>query len=155
MDTLHIYIDGSHIKGTQIKGFGGYCLHNNIEYRFSGIGSVEFMSKVFGIHNTKYISNPTMELVACAVALKSFEDKYVNLIIYADYQGVENWLTGKWNPRKTYIKKLVAYCQKQIKLIHGTVKFIHVKAHSGVKGNEEADKAAKQLSEYNEFINIK
>lgn len=152
--TLDIYIDGSHIKGTKRKGFGGYCLYKDIEYRFSGICTQEFMSQAFDINCIKYLSNPTMELVACAIALKSFENKNVNLIIYADYKGVEYWINGNWKAKKTYIKKLVSYCQDQIELIHGNVTFVKVKAHSGIKGNDEADKAAKEMKEYNQFINI-
>ena len=63
-------------------------------------------------------------------------------VLYFDYEGIEKWCTGVWKTNKTgTIDYKKYYDSIKDKL---NVKFVKVKAHSGDKYNEEADKLAKK-----------
>lgn len=76
-------------------------------------------------------------MVAMEVALK---EKKNRLYLHFDYTGIEQWAIGKWKTNKEGTKSYKEFYDSiKDKL---DVKFIKVKAHSGVKYNEEADKLA-------------
>lgn len=156
--TLHVYTDGSHFKngGSGRKGFGVYFEPNEEGFTPKNV-SIEidqrFMKSEFGVTETE-ISNPTMEIAACCYALKVIGQNLNNLqdikeiILYADYNGVQFWINGTWKITKPYIKKivdLVKIYEKKIVDAGITVKYEHVDGHSGIYGNEMADKLAKGL----------
>ena len=65
------------------------------------------------------------------------------LTIYYDYEGIEKWITGKWCARQKETKQYVALAESAIK--NGLkLYFKHVKAHTGIPFNEEADNLAKK-----------
>lgn len=71
---------------------------------------------------------------------KCKDENYKEVFIFYDYTGLAEWANGSWKTNKPiskyYVEKLENY--RDIK-IH----FCKVKAHSGVKYNERADKLAK------------
>ena len=77
-----------------------------------------------------------------AAVKKAIELGIKELVIYYDYKGIEMWATGVWKRNKAgtiaYYEYIMSVKDK-IKLT-----FVKVKGHSGVEGNEEADKLAKQ-----------
>lgn len=79
----------------------------------------------------------TMEVVKKAKKLGMKKLK-----IFYDYEGIENWVTGKWSCNKDetrYYKKFMKNCIKEgLKIT-----FQHVKAHTGIHENEEVDLLAK------------
>ena len=141
---LHIYTDGSHIKGTNVKGYGAWCEHEGKEYWISQC-----------CNSIKTVSNPTMELMACCKVLETFQGCQVHMLIYIDYIGVSRWIQGRWAAKKPYIKVLVDRCKEYIKTIDGIITFVDVPAHSGIKGNEKADEAAKSGKNINTFIELR
>ena len=77
-----------------------------------------------------------------AAVKKAIELGIKELVIYYDYMGIEMWATGAWKRNKA---GTIAY-HEYIMSVKDKIKltFVKVKGHSGVEGNEEADKLAKQ-----------
>ena len=61
---------------------------------------------------------------------------------YYDYMGIEMWATGVWKRNKKGTIAYYDYIQSIKDKI--TLHFVKVKGHSGVEGNEEADRLAKE-----------
>ena len=87
--------------------------------------------------------NVAGEIEAAKLAMSYCLDNNIeNLVLYFDYEGIEKWCTGVWKTNKTgTIDYKKYYDSIKDKL---NVKFVKVKAHSGDKYNEEADKLAKK-----------
>ncbi|HMM69558.1 MAG TPA: RNase H, partial [Gudongella oleilytica] len=72
----------------------------------------------------------------------ALENKIKTLYLHYDYTGIERWAKGDWKTNKAGTKAYKAYFDSiKDKL---TIEFIKVKAHSGNKYNEEADRLAKE-----------
>ncbi|MFW6275191.1 MAG: ribonuclease H family protein [bacterium] len=93
-------------------------------------------------------SNQKMELKACIEALKAVKKKNMPTIVYSDSQyvvkGIEEWIYG-WIQRKWHKVKNKELWQelKMLRDSFESIKFVHVKGHSGVPGNERADELAR------------
>lgn len=78
-------------------------------------------------------------MVAMDLAIK--KDKNT-LYLHYDYNGIENWAKGNWKANKEGTKQYQKYYDSIKDKLN--VEFVKVKAHSGIKYNEEADKLAKE-----------
>ena len=77
------------------------------------------------------------------LAMKYCIDKgYKDLLIYYDYEGIEKWCSGEWKANKEGTIYYRQFCIEAMKKIN--ISFKKVKAHSGNKYNDMADKLAKQ-----------
>ncbi len=129
----YAFVDGSYNISTRCYGYGGFVVHDGHRYTFSGQGFDEEMSAMRNVAGEIMAAMTAMD-VALGLGMKE-------LTICYDYKGVEMWATGQWkrNTRGTvdyydYVQSL----QDVLKL-----HFIKVAGHTGVEGNEEADRLAK------------
>ena len=81
-------------------------------------------------------------LGSMAAVEKALELGIKSLDIYYDYMGIQMWATGEWKRNKAGTIAYYDYIQSVKDKIH--LNFVKVKGHSGVEGNEEADRLAKQ-----------
>lgn len=133
--TVEAYVDGSYEHSIREYGSGVVILkHGIVEKIYSIKGNDE---SLVGMRNV------AGEIEASKIAMSYCIDNNIeNLILYFDYEGIEKWCIGSW---KTNKEGTIAY-KKYYDSIKSklNVKFVKVKAHSGNKYNEEADKLAKK-----------
>lgn len=150
---LDIYTDGSHQREIDYLGVGAWCEWDGVEYELSKHCSKEVLAN-FGIHDE--VSNPTAEFVAVTLVLEHLTKikSNVPITIHCDYLGPQNWISGAWQSKKDYIRKLKEICLQHIDKIPGKVSFKHVPAHTGVYGNECADKLAGHQGDVDTFADL-
>lgn len=128
-----IYSDGSYSDQTNTYGCGAYIAHELGYITLWGYG------KLFNSHR-----NVAGELLAVIKAIETCIEKNINIVkVCYDYTGIENWAEGRWNtntPLTIKYKKKIKHFRK----IGIKIKWEKVKAHSGIKENETADKLAKK-----------
>lgn len=128
------YIDGSYSKKNSCYGYGGHISFNGNTYILQGTGS-----------NPDYLPerNIAGEIMgALQVAFKALKLGIKELVLYYDYAGIENWITGSWRaktPLSVYYRDTLLLLQNDI-IIH----FVKVAGHTGIEGNEIADYLAKE-----------
>ncbi|MFS8159571.1 MAG: viroplasmin family protein [Candidatus Roizmanbacteria bacterium] len=153
---LDIYTDGSRQRKIGYLGCGAYVKFAEGEFRMSKECTPELL-KTYSITDTT-CSNPTAEYMAFAEVLKEFKGfqspHQVKLNFYCDYLGVKCWTSGEWSAKVSYIKKIKDCCLKLMKGMSCDVEVFHVKGHSGLAGNDEADSCATDTTEYNNFDDL-
>lgn len=148
MQTLEIYTDGSHFKGSDRVGYG-ICFQDPVDQTKIYTHSAALDVASFRDYYNITVSNPTAELMA-AVKVMELLDGIRNhrIIIYSDYNGVQFWLKGEWQAKKQYIKDIVTKGQVRIEQLTkngNVVELKWLKGHSGNKMNNLADDLAKRM----------
>jgi len=153
-----IYTDGSHIKGTSKMGGGAFCRWNDVEYEFSFACTPSTLTK-YGIDESLFtkVSNPTMEFIAFAEVLDRIYSakchaKY-SFVFYIDYQGVEAWMSGKWQCKEDYIRKIRDFCLERVDKMSNSISIEYVPSKSD-EGNLNADALAKSGKDSDNFIEL-
>ncbi|WP_334294986.1 ribonuclease H family protein [Romboutsia sp. Marseille-P6047] len=134
-NTVEAYVDGSYEHCIREYGSGVVILKNGqVQKTYSIKGNDESLVTM---------RNVAGEIEASKLAMNyCLENNIENLILYFDYEGIEKWCTGVWKTNKEgTIEYKRFYDGIKNKL---NIKFVKVKAHSGDKYNEEADKLAKK-----------
>jgi ribonuclease HI len=130
----YAFVDGSFNASTGVYGYGGFVMENGNKHTVSGSGDDKEMSAMRNVAGEVLGAMAAVEL-AINLGLESLD-------IYYDYLGIEMWATGGWKRNK---KGTIAYYEfMQAAREKLSLRFIKVKGHSGVDGNEEADRLAKK-----------
>ncbi len=130
----YAYVDGSYNKFTKTYGYGGYVFDTK-KHVLQGSGTDPEMASM---------RNVAGEILGATAAIQFAVDHgYKTLKLYYDYSGIECWPTGKWNAGKQGTMEYRDFCRKCMKEHGLKIEFVKVKGHSGVSGNEEADRLAK------------
>jgi ribonuclease HI len=130
----YAFVDGSFCEPTGTYGYGGFLIVKGEKYILQGSGSEEEMASM---------RNVAGEILGSMAAVeKALELGLTELTIFYDYMGIEMWATGAWKRNKAGTIVYHTYMQSVKDKIQ--VSFVKVKGHSGIEGNEEADKLAKE-----------
>lgn len=128
----YAYVDGSYNNRTSTYGYGVIIYDQAGKHVLQGNGSKDDLVSM---------RNVAGKIKGAMAAIQYAKDHgYSSLTIYYDYNGIECWYTGKWSANKEGTMKYRDFARNSgIKL-----NFIHTKAHTGIEGNEMADRLAKQ-----------
>lgn len=132
------YVDGSYEHSIMKYAYGCVILLRAEIVELNGSGADE-----------DYVSmrNVAGEILGSETAITwAIEHGYKEVEIYYDYEGIEKWANDMWKANKPgtlRYKEFIKESRKKIK-----VTFNKVKAHTGDKYNEMADKLAKAALEH-------
>lgn len=132
-NTAVAYTDGSYNIKTKEFAYGLIIFENGNEHTFS---------KAFSDSGLAAMRNVAGEIMGAKAAMQfCIENEIGKLDLFYDYEGIEKWCTGEW---KTNKDGTIAY-KKYYDSIKDrlSVSFVKVKAHTGDKYNELADRLAK------------
>jgi ribonuclease H-related protein len=131
------FVDGSFTPKCERAGWG-YALFD----------SQGLLNKGSGVTKAAALSrNIDGELMASLEAIKESKNHAGKLVLHHDYTGIRHWALGEWKT-KAVISARYAEVYKELGV---SVKFIKVAAHTGVTGNELADRLASQA--ITDFLN--
>lgn len=126
----YIYVDGSYINGKYSWGMAIYHQGKLID-TFNGMGKSADASQ---LHNVAGEIEAAIQATKWAIA----NDEPI--VICHDYIGLSQWALGHWKTNTELTREYAAFMKQNLKLIT----FKKVDGHTGVEGNELADKLAKQ-----------
>ncbi len=130
----YAFVDGSYNAATGVYGFGGFVAYEGKRELIQGAGKEPEMASMRNVAGEVLGSTKAIE--------KAIELGITKLTIYYDYMGIEMWATGAWKRNKKGTIAYYDYVQSVKNVIE--LQFVKVKGHSGVEGNEIADKLAKE-----------
>lgn len=130
------YVDGSYNSNKKAYGSGVVIIKDE--------EVIKEMSIIGNNSSWAEMRNVAGEIKAAILAMNYAASKgYKSITIFYDYQGIESWATGEWKAKKECTKSYKEYFDEISKIID--VSFIKVKAHSGDKYNNMADRLAGEL----------
>lgn len=127
------YVDGSYNIRTKEFSYGMVIMVEDEE---------KYFKEKYKDVTLRDMRNVAGEIMGSMSAMKYCMDNgYKSVIIHFDYEGIEKWCTGAWKTNKIGTKKYKEFYDSLKDKIHITFK--KVKAHSGDKYNDIADRLAK------------
>lgn len=136
---VYAFVDGSFNPSTGIYGYGGFVVVNGVKNIIQGSGNNSDMSNM---------NNVAGEILGSKAAIEfALENNLSEITILYDYKGIECWTKqpGEKDFWKANLSETIAYrdfvAQARQKM---KINFLKVAAHTGIDGNEEADKLAKK-----------
>ena len=135
---LRIYVDGSFMAHKENFSFGLVAIENGeVLYTEKGVGEDE---------DAIALRNVSGEVMGAIKAVEyAIKNRYKEVTICYDYQGIECWALGTWKRNRTLTQKYNEFMKESMKEIK--VNFLKIKGHSGNKFNDMADRLAKAALE--------
>lgn len=133
---IYAFVDGSYNAATKVYGYGGFLIYHGKKEILQGSGCEEEMSSMRNVAGEVLGSMAAIERAA-ALGLPE-------ITVYYDYTGIEMWATGAWKRNKKGTIAYYDFIRRMRERIQ--IRFVKVKGHSGVEGNEEADRLAKEAA---------
>lgn len=131
---VKVYVDGTFYQN---KWGGGYVVmdpDDKIIYQDCGIGQ--------DIPELNAMRNISGEMSAAMHATLWIDKNVGRGTIVHDYIGLSKWVTGEWQTQKTYTKVYADFMKPFHTL--DIISFQWVKGHTNIRGNEIADRLAKE-----------
>ena len=129
-----LYVDGSEYLGR--VGYGWVLLLDGTELQ-RGSGPVPPEQ----VEGARQVAG---ELMAVGHALRWCKAHGIDrLRLHYDYQGIENWATGRWKARKALTQRYAEF----MRTIGIQIEFLKVKSHSGDHWNDVVDQLARSAAQ--------
>ncbi len=125
-----VYVDGSFLNGRYGWGFAAYR-DGVLIHTANGSDDKE---EAAALHNVAGELKATIEAVRWAR-----EEGFSPITIYHDYAGISEWALGNWKTNRDLTRRYADYMSRHLSWVN----FCKVTGHTGVVGNELADKLAK------------
>ncbi len=128
----YAFTDGSFCEETNRYGYGGYLIANGTRHLIEGSGQEP------GATKQRQIVGEIHGVMAAIRLAETLNLK--DLTVFYDYNGIQGWAED-WNANNAYTKAYKDFMQSPKRTVNVT--FVHVPAHTGIEGNEDADVIAK------------
>lgn len=134
------YIDGSWSNDLESASWG-IVIYQNGNIIHEDYSLVDYSKLPEDAQATRQVAG---ELMAAMQAINWALKNNTRVFIVYDYIGIKNWAISEWKTKKKTTKFYKKFMQENIKCISG---WRWVRGHTGVLGNEKADKLAKAAIE--------
>ncbi|GAB6169397.1 ribonuclease H family protein [Clostridium carnis] len=132
---LVVYVDGSFMVEKGNFSYGMVALNEGkVIHEENGVG---FNKEAIPLRNVSGEVLGAMKAVDFAI-----KNKFKEVTIAFDYQGIECWALGTWKRNNEITSSYHEFMKENMKNIN--VRFKKIKGHSGDKYNDIADKLAKE-----------